>query len=56
MHPFQLIVHCKQLLADVIRVWKIRQRLEDILKRSLGINQETAIGAAWLNGHGPNIG
>ena len=36
MHPFQLIVNS-------------RQRLQDILQGSLGINQETAVGAAWLN-------
>ena len=36
MHPFQLIVNS-------------RQRLQNILQGSLGINQETAVGAAWLN-------
>ena len=36
MHPFQLIVNR-------------RQRLQNILQGSLGINQETAVGAAWLN-------
>ena len=36
MHPFQLIVNS-------------RRRLQNILQGSLGINQETAVGAAWLN-------
>ena len=55
MHPLQLVVNRQQLLADVIGVGKIRQRLQNILQGSLGINQQSAIGAAWLNSHGHNI-
>ena len=55
MHPLQLVVNRQQLLADVIGVGKIRQRLQNILQGSLGINQQTAIGAAWLNSHGHNF-
>ena len=31
MHPLQLVVNRQQLLADVIGVGKIRQRLQNIL-------------------------
>lgn len=55
MHPLQLVVNCQQLLADVICVGKIRQRLQNIFQGSLCIDQQTAIGAAWLNSHGHNI-
>ena len=55
MHPLQLVVNRQQLLADVIGVGKIRQRLQNILQGSLGINQQSAIGAAWLNSHGHNL-
>ena len=51
MHPLQLIVNRQQLLADVIGVRKIRQSLQNILQGSLGINQQTAIRASWLNSH-----
>ena len=46
MHPLQLVVNRQQLLADVIGVGKIRQRLQNIFQGSLGIDQQTAIGAA----------
>ena len=55
MHPLQLVVNRQQLLADVIGVRKIRQRLQNIFQGSLCIDQQTAIGAAWLNSHGHNI-
>ena len=55
MHPFELVVNREELLAHLVRLGKIRQRLQNILQGSLGINQKTAISAAWLNGHGPNI-
>ena len=32
MHPLQLVVNRKQLLADVIGVRKIRQRLQNIFQ------------------------
>ena len=55
MHPFELVVNREELLAHLVRLGKIRQRLQNIRQGSLGINQKTAISAAWLNGHGPNI-
>ena len=55
MHPFELVVNREELLAYLVRLRKIGQRLQNILKGSLGINEKSAISAAWLNGHGPNI-